>query len=206
MRRALATALAGAGRRLDARSCLSGVSPPCAARSTAWHAPICAVPSSLHFAHASSAASGSEPFAGRPPLDAGGKPFRNTHRASGAGAMRGFVAINKRIIQCVDGTRASAPPANRSGRDVFRHSRHRARSADALFQTDRLALGAPPRSRRASRHRGKRVARDEHRERRHGVASPRETLETKTKTKTRRVESSRRALRRARADPRAAGV
>ena len=39
--------------------------------------------------------------------------------------MRGFVAINKRIIQCVDGTRASAPPANRSGRDVFRHSRHR---------------------------------------------------------------------------------
>ena len=119
MRRTLAAALAGVGRRVVPRSCLSGASPSCAARSTAWHAHASAVPSSGHFAHASAAASGSEPFAGRPRSDAGGKPGGSTHRASGAGAMRGFVAINKRIIQCVDGTHASAPPANRFGRDVF---------------------------------------------------------------------------------------
>lgn len=119
MRRTLAAALAGVGRRVVPRSCLSGASPSCAARSTAWHAHASAVPSSGHFAHASAAASGSEPFAGRPRSDAGGKPGGSTDRASGAGAMRGFVAINKRIIQCVDGTNASAPPANRFGRDVF---------------------------------------------------------------------------------------
>lgn len=119
MRRTLAAALAGVGRRVVPRSCLSGASPSCAARSTAWHAHASAVPSSGHFAHASAAASGSEPFAGRPRSDAGSKPGGSTDRASGAGAMRGFVAINKRIIQCVDGTNASAPPANRFGRDVF---------------------------------------------------------------------------------------
>ena len=119
MRRTLAAALAGVSRRVVPRSCLSGASPSCAARSTAWHAHASAVPSSGHFAHASAAASGSEPFAGRPRSDAGSKPGGSTDRASGAGAMRGFVAINKRIIQCVDGTHASAPPANRFGRDVF---------------------------------------------------------------------------------------
>jgi len=58
--------------------------------------------------------------------------------------MRGFVAINKRIIQCVDGTRASAPPANRFFPDetffVFRVLFSRAKSSADIMRSSKLTV------------------------------------------------------------------
>lgn len=102
MRWSLALALAGAGCRGVAR---------CPARGglgwTAWHPTAStAVPSSAHCIHASCVTSGSWSSGKRPPSNTkagGGKKDSNDSIKHG---IHNFVAINKRIIQSIDGTSA----------------------------------------------------------------------------------------------------